>query len=67
MTSDNDGLPREGLPYLLGPVGNRFIDVDYIATSPGGNDARLSTGIIMGRNSQWLDARLGQRGRDRRS
>jgi hypothetical protein len=59
MTSDNDGLPREGLPYLLGPVGDRFIDVDYVATSPAGNDVRLSTGVIMGRNSQWLDSRLG--------
>jgi hypothetical protein len=59
MTSDNDGLPREGLPYLLGPVGNRFIDVDYIANVPEGNDSRLATGVIMGRSSQWLDQRLG--------
>ena len=59
MTSDNDGLPREGLPYLLGPVGDRTIDVDYVATAVGGNDTRLSTGVIMGRSSQWLDSRLG--------
>jgi hypothetical protein len=59
MTSDNDGHPREGLPYLLGGPGARSIDVDYVATALNGNDQRLTTGVVMGRQSQWLDPRLG--------
>jgi len=59
MTSDNDGHPREGLLYLLGSPGNRSLGVDYDASAVGGNDRRLSSGVIMGRDSQWLDARLG--------
>ena len=59
MTSDNDGFAREGVPYLLGAPPNRTIDVDYNMSAQGGNDQRLSTGVIMGRKSQWLDPRLG--------
>ncbi|MEM9381796.1 MAG: hypothetical protein AAGB93_17710 [Planctomycetota bacterium] len=59
MTSDNDGFAREGVPYLIGPSSDRSIDVDYVFASQGGNDQRLATGVIMGRKSQWLDARLG--------
>ncbi|MEM9378706.1 MAG: hypothetical protein AAGB93_02070 [Planctomycetota bacterium] len=59
MTSDNDGHPREGLLYLAGSTGARSLVVDYDARAEGGNDRRLSTGVIMGRRSQWLDHRLG--------
>ncbi|QDV05290.1 hypothetical protein Poly30_07860 [Planctomycetes bacterium Poly30] len=54
QTSINDGIPREGVPYLSGTPGSRSIDVIYDAMAPDGDDFTFAGGLTLQQESQWL-------------